>query len=398
MTSRTTVIWDDGFTAYNFGPEHPMGPIRLDLTTRLLRAFGVFEGGGVTLHSPNPASEETLATVHDPGYIAAVKHASVDPKTADVRRGLGTEDDPAFFGMHDISARIAQGTLEVCRQVWEGDADHGVNYCGGLHHAMKGNASGFCIYNDIAVGIQWLLDNGAQRVCYIDIDVHHGDGVESIFWNDPRVLTISIHESGRVLFPGTGWPADIGGPQARGSAVNVALPPGTSDAAWLRAIDSVVLPLVHTWRPDILVTQHGCDTHTHDPLAHLSISLDAQVRAHETLHTLAHEVSGGRWVALGGGGYSLVDVVPRSWTHLTAIAAHRPVGLDVEVPADWLRHVEDRLGVSGPSRMGDLSASERPIWVRPWAMGHNPDNPVDRAVMATREALFSLHGLDPWFD
>ena len=271
---------------------------------------------------------------------------------ADVNRGLGTEDDPAFAGMHEASARIAQGTLEICRGVWEGEFEHGVNYCGGLHHAMRGYASGFCIYNDIAVGIQWLLDHGAQRVAYVDIDVHHGDGVERMFWNDPRVLTISVHESGRHLFPGTGWPADIGGPSARGTVANVALPPGTGDSAWLRSIDSVVPPLVRAFAPDVLVTQHGCDTHMHDPLAHLAITVDAQRRAHESLHELAHEVAGGRWVALGGGGYELVEVVPRSWTHLTAIAAHVPLSGRHGGPA----------GVARPRAAGARAAWRRAGW------------------------------------
>jgi len=317
---------------------------------------------------------------------------------ADVHRGLGTEDDPAFPGMHEASARIAQGTLDLCRQVLTGETDHGVNFCGGMHHAMRTHASGFCIYNDIAVGIQWLLDNGAQRVAYVDIDVHHGDGVEKIFWNDPRVLTISVHENGQHLFPGTGWPSDIGGPSARGSAVNVALPPGTGDAAWLRSIESVVPPLVRAFHPDVLVTQHGCDTHMHDPLAHLTITMDAQRRAHETLHDLAHEAADGRWVALGGGGYELVDVVPRSWTHLTAIAAHVPVPAQARVPQEWLDHVEATMGRSAPTRMGDLPEESLPIWVQPWSMGHNPESPIDRAIMATRQAVFSHHGLDPWFD
>lgn len=396
MAHRTTVIWDDGFTAYDFGPEHPMGPVRLDLTTRLARSLGVLDD--VDVVSTQPASDEVLETVHDPGYVAAVRHASQDPATADVNRGLGTDDDPAFRGMHEASARIAEGTREVCRRVWEGETDHGVNYTGGLHHAMRTHASGFCIYNDIAVGIQWLLDHGAERVAYVDIDVHHGDGVERIFWNDPRVLTISVHESGQHLFPGTGWPGDVGGPAARGTVANVALPPGTGDAAWLRAIDSVVPPLVRAFGPDVLVTQHGCDTHMEDPLAHMAITVDAQRRAHDELHTLAHEVAGGRWVALGGGGYELVDVVPRSWTHLTAIAAHRPVDPATEVPAEWREHVTALLGRPGPRRMGDLPPDRLPIWVQPWSMGHNPEHPVDRAILATRQATFPLQGLDPWFD
>lgn len=396
MGPRTSVIWDDVFTAYDFGPEHPMGPVRLDLTTRLARALGVLDH--VDVIAPGVADDHLLATVHDPAYIAAVKVASADPTRADGHRGLGTDDDPAFLGMHEASARIVQGTVDVCRRVWDGEAEHGVNYCGGLHHAMRTHAAGFCIYNDIAVGIQYLLDHGAERVAYVDIDVHHGDGVERVFWNDPRVLTISLHESGQHLFPGTGWPGDVGGPDARGSVANVALPPGTSDASWLRAIDAVVPPLVRAFAPDVLVTQHGCDTHLEDPLAHLAITVDAQRRAHDELHTLAHEVCGGRWVALGGGGYELVDVVPRSWTHLTAIAAHCPVDVATEVPQEWRDHVQRLLGRPGPRRMGDLPPDRLPIWVQPWGMGHNPENPLDRAVFATRQAVFPLHGLDPWFD
>jgi len=337
MAHRTRLVWDDCFTAYDFGPTHPMGPVRLDLTTRLARSLGVLDA--VDVVSPDVATDDLLATVHDRDYIAAVRAASADPASADENRGLGTEDDPAFSGMHEASARIVQGTVEVCDAVWRGEADHGVNYCGGLHHAMATHASGFCIYNDIAVGIRHLLDSGAERVAYVDIDVHHGDGVERIFWNDPRVLTISVHESGRALFPGTGWPGDIGGPDARGSAVNVALPPGTDDAGWLRAIESVVPHLVGAFAPDVLVTQHGCDSHRQDPLAHFAITLDGQRRAHETLHQLAHEHCDGRWVALGGGGYDLVDVVPRSGTHLAAIAAHVPLAPDPAVPESWREHV-----------------------------------------------------------
>jgi acetoin utilization protein AcuC len=396
MAHRTSVIWDDAFTAYDFGPTHPMAPVRLDLTTRLARALGILDH--VDLVCPEAASDDVLATVHDRDYIAAVRRASADPTSADVDRGLGTEDDPAFAGMHEASARIAQGTLEICRGVWQGDIDHGVNYCGGLHHAMRTHASGFCIYNDVGVGIQWLLDHGAQRVAYVDIDVHHGDGVERMFWDDPRVLTVSIHESGQHLFPGTGWPADVGGPSALGTVANVALPPATGDSSWLRALESVAVPLVRGFDPDVLVSQHGCDTHMHDPLAHLAITVDAQRRAHETLHDLAHEVAGGRWVALGGGGYELVEVVPRSWTHLTAIAAHVPVSCDTAVPQEWLDHVQRLFGQRAPGRMGDLPLDRLPIWVRPWDLGHNPDDPVDRAILATRQAVFPHLGMDPWFD
>ena len=398
MPSQARIVWDASFTKYNFGPSHPMAPIRLDLTARLCEALGLFDAPGVEVRGAEPASDELLETVHDPDYVAAVKAASADPARADPDRGIGTEDDPAFVGMHESSARIVTGTVDVVRAVWEGETSHGVNFTGGLHHAMPDRASGFCIYNDIAVGIQWLLDHGAERIAYVDVDVHHGDGVERIFWDDPRVLTISLHETGRALFPGTGWPTDIGGPKAEGCAVNVSLPPGLADAGWLRAIHATVMPIVRSFKPDILITQHGCDTHAEDPLAHFAMTVDAQRSALESLHRLAHEVCDGRWVALGGGGYEVVGVVPRTWTHLTAIAAHVPLPTSTEIPEDWREHVERATGRPAPLRMGDLTTQDGPLWWRSWDLGYDPGSEVDRAIMATRTAVFPHHGLDIHFD
>lgn len=398
--SSVRVVWDDRFTQYDFGDSHPMNPVRLDLTTRLARALGVLDLPNVEVQpvADEPDLDGFLTQVHTPEFVAAVKAASADPDHADQAFGLGTEDDPAFRGIHETSARIAVATRDLCKAVWEGEVDHGVNYCGGLHHAMADRAAGFCIYNDVALGIKWLLDHGAERVAYVDVDVHHGDGVERIFWDDPRVLTISVHETGRVLFPGTGFPGDIGGPDAQGSAVNVELPAGTGDAGWLRAIHAVVPAVLRAFKPQIMVTQQGCDSHYSDPLAHMAISIDAQRTAFETIHDLAHELCGGRWVALGGGGYELVDVVPRSWTHLTAVAAHHPIDLESPVPQEWRDYVTTLVGRPGPTRMGDGVADGGHVWFRSWATGSDPDNPVDRAVMATREAIFPHHGLDIWFD
>jgi len=398
MPTQARVVWDQSFTGYDFGPEHPMSPVRLDLTARLCTAFGLFEEPGVEVVNPAVPDDSVLLTVHDAEYVAAVRHASKHPRDADESRGLGTEDDPAFAGMHEASARIAAGSQGLAASVWRGETEHGVNFCGGLHHAMPERASGFCIYNDIAVAIQWLLDNGAQRVAYLDVDVHHGDGVERIFWDDPRVLTISVHETGKVLFPGTGFPVDTGGPGAPGSAANLALPPGTGDAAWLRAFHAVVPPLLAAFNPEILVSQHGCDSHVLDPLAHLSLSVDAQRTSYELIHDLAHELCGGRWVALGGGGYEVVDVVPRAWTHLTAIAAHCPIPLDAEIPQAWRDYVNEVYGQSGPTHMGDVRPKGGRVWWRSWAAGFSPEDAVDAAVMATREAVFPQHGLDVWFD
>jgi len=388
------VIWSEAFTRYDFGAHHPMSPARLDLTARLADELGLFEPADVEVRDAAPAPDDQLLTVHDAEYVQAVKAASVPPFRPDEARGLGTDDVPVFQGMHEASARIVAGTVQVAEAVWRGEAMHGLNFTGGMHHAMPDRASGFCVYNDTAVAITRLLALGAERIAYVDLDVHHGDGVERIFWDDPRVLTISLHETGRVLFPGTGYAEDIGGPAASGDAVNVALPPGTSDAPWLRAFDAVVPALIRAFRPEILFSQHGCDSHLLDPLAHLALSLDCQVESYRRVHDLAHAHADGRWVAVGGGGYEVVDVVPRAWSHLTGIASHRPVPSGAAVPAGWRAYVSARSGRQPPQRMTD---GTEPTF-KPWTSGYDPADAVDRAVMATRKAVFPLHGLDPWFD
>lgn len=386
---RSSVVFDPSLTEYDFGPDHPMTPLRVDLTMRLAAEAGVLDG---LEQVPAPmASDDLIATVHSPALIEAVHRMSARPGPGEELRGLGTDDNPVFRGMHHASAHIVGASQEAFRRVWVGDSIHSANITGGLHHAMPDRASGFCIYNDVAVGIRWLLDNGAQRVAYVDVDVHHGDGVEAIFYDDPRVLTISLHESGQFLFPGTGFPADTGGPEAEGSAVNVALPPGTSDAGWLRAFHAVVPPLVREFAPDVLVTQHGCDSHADDPLAHLMLSVDGQRAAYLALHDLAHEVAGGRWVATGGGGYAVFGVVPRAWTHLLAAVAGRPLDPSSAVPEAWRDYVLERCGVDAPRRMTDGSPAD----YRRWEEGYDPDAWLDRAVHATRAAVFPLHGLDP---
>ena len=293
--------------------------------------------------------------------------------------------------MHEASALVAGATLAAAAAMWTGQAAHGVNVAGGLHHAMRRSASGFCVYNDPAIAIRWLLEQGAQRIAYVDIDVHHGDGVQDAFYDDPRVLTISLHEHPMTLFPGTGLPSDTGGPDAEGTAVNVALPAGTGDAGWLRAFDAVVPPLLRAFRPEILVSQHGCDTHRLDPLAHLELTIDGQRAAHQALHELAHEVAGGRWLLTGGGGYALVQVVPRTWTHLLAVAAGRPVDPGLATPADWQEYTLARTGVPAPGQMTDGSAAA----FTPFESGYDPGDAIDRTIMATRSAVFPVHGLFP---
>jgi acetoin utilization protein AcuC len=396
VSDRVAVVWDERLAEYDFGPGHPLAPIRVQLAMRLAADFGLLEGVTM-LTGIEPAADELLLRSHTAGYVAAVKAASDDPHFFDEARGLGTTDDPVFPGMHRASARVAAATLAAAAAVHDGRADHAVNLAGGLHHAMPDSAGGFCIYNDISVAIAWLLDQGVSRVAYVDVDVHHGDGVQACFWDDPRVMTISLHEDPRSLFPGTGRPSEIGGPGAEGTAVNIALPAGTGDQGWLRALHGVVPDLLGAFQPEVLLTQQGVDTHFEDPLAHLTVSLDGQRLAFEALHRWAHRYAGGRWIAVGGGGYEWVDVVPRAWTHLLAIAAGRPIPPETPVPDSFHTFVLEALGRQAPGRMTD----GRQPWPKPFDQGFDGSDPVDAAILATREAVFPRWGLvaepDVWF-
>lgn len=390
MNGRAQLMWDEQVTKYDFGPGHPMDPVRLSLTRGLVRAFGLDRELSVV--AAPPAGDSTLALVHRPDYVAAVRAASADPAAADLSYGLGSEDNPAFAGMHEASALIAGQSVGAAEAVWRGEVLHAVNFAGGLHHAMPGAAAGFCVYNDAALAVARLLELGVERVAYVDVDVHHGDGVQTAFWDDPRVLTISLHEHPRTLFPQTGWPEETGGPSAEGGAVNVALPAGTGDEGWLRAFHAVVPELLAAFRPQVVVSQHGADTHFEDPLAHLAVSLDAQRLVAEACHALAHEHAAGRWVALGGGGYAVTDVVPRTWTHLVAIAAGAPVAPQTLVPEEWRHEVYARTRHTAPLRMTD---GRHPEWADFADAGYDPGDRLDQAIIATRRAVFPLHGLLP---
>jgi acetoin utilization protein AcuC len=388
---RLLVPWDDSLLSYDLGPEHPLAPIRVELTMTLARDLGVLEAPDVRLVEVTPASDALLELVHDPAYIAVVRSVlEADP--AFLRRhGFGSPDNPIVPGLHESSALIAGASVRAAEAVWSGEAEHAANMAGGLHHAMRASASGFCVYNDAAIAIARLLELGAERVAYVDVDVHHGDGVQAAFYDDPRVLTISVHEGPASLFPGTGRPEETGVKGAEGMSVNVALPPYTQDAGWLRAFDAVVPPLIEAFQPEILVTQLGCDSHALDPLAHLELSVDAQRTAIAALHELAHRHAGGRWLLLGGGGYALVDVVPRTWSGALAEAAHRPVPPETPTPESWRAYVRERTGTLAPTSMTDGSPAE----FRRWVDGYDPADAVDRAIMATRAAVFPEHGLDP---
>ncbi|GAA2798589.1 acetoin utilization protein AcuC [Crossiella cryophila] len=386
MGDRVAVVWDESFLSYDLGGDHPLNPVRLDLTVRLARSLGVLDGVG--LHLPVPATDAELERVHEPSYLAAVQAA---PTSAwDVGHGLGTPDNPVFEHMHEASALVAGGSLVAARAIAEGRADRAVNLAGGLHHAMAGHAAGFCVYNDCSVAIADLLAQGVERVAYIDVDVHHGDGVQAAFYDDPRVLTISAHQHPLTLWPGTGYARELGVGAAEGTSVNLALPPRITDAGWLRAFHATVPSLLKAFRPQVLVTQCGADTHREDPLADMSLSVDGHRATYQALRELAETYADGKWLVLGGGGYALMRVVPRSWTHLLATVLDRDLDPDTSLPADWIAHTA-RLAphVPLPTSMTDECD---PSFV-PW--DNSAEDAVDSAIRDTRRAVFPLHGLDP---
>ena len=389
MSGRAQVFWDDELIRYDFGPSHPMSPVRLDLTMRLAAALGVLDN--VDVVKPEVATADVLQRVHTKQFVEAVRRCSDRDAEGDLSHGLGTPDVPTFTDMHEVTSLVVGATVGAARAVMNGHASHAFSPAGGLHHAMPNSAGGFCVYNDVAVAIADLLDAGVERIAYVDVDVHHGDGVQAAFWDDPRVLTISIHQHPHSLYPGTGWAEDVGGPSAEGSAVNVPLPPGVADDAWLRALHSVVPHLLDAFEPQVLVSQHGCDTHLLDPLANMGLSIDAQRMAAEALHGWAHAYAGDHWVATGGGGYAIVDVVPRIWSLVIAEMSGYPVAPETVVPDAWRDYVTSRLMHVAPLRMTD---GAEPVAVD-WSTGYDPSDPVDRAILATRRAVFPLHGLEP---
>jgi acetoin utilization protein AcuC len=377
------VVWTDELLRYDLG-DHPLDPVRVELTMALARDLGILNRPDITMITPEPADEVALSRVHRPRYIEAVRAGGPG-------YGLDTPDNPVFPGMHEASALVAGATLAAAEEVWSGRVRRAVNVAGGLHHAMPEQASGFCVYNDPAIAIARLLDRGVERIAYVDVDVHHGDGVQEIFYREPRVLTVSLHETPLALFPGTGFPDETGGTGAEGSAVNVALPPGTGDAGWLRAFHAVVPSVVRAFRPQVLFSQCGADTHRLDPLADLRLTVDAQRASYLAMRDLAEELCEGRWVVTGGGGYALVEAVPRAWAHLLAIVTGEPIDPATPTPDSWqnLAH-RRRPSRDVPAWMTDRSSA---TWTA-WQPGQTPDA-VDRAIVATRNAVFPLHGLDP---
>lgn len=358
--ARARLIFHPEELRYNFGAEHPLQPARIAALMDLLEQCNLWHSSdteqGLSLRA---ASIEELSLAHSPAYIAAVQELSrgdrqdEEPEARQRRSqlaltyGFADGDTPVLAGMHEVTAAIAGGSLVGLSAVMglpeggkfateEQRPLHVFHPGGGLHHAWVDRASGFCVYNDAAVAIAHVLRASEAKVLYIDFDAHHGDGVQRAFYDEPRVMTVSLHETGRYLFPGTGDVLELGQGLGRGYSVNVPLEPFTEDDSYIDVIESLLTPLVIAFAPDVIVTQHGCDTHAWDPLTHLSLTMrgiEAQIKM---AHQLAHTYCQGRWLALGGGGYDLYRVVPRAWSMVWAEMSEQ--ALPAMLPDAWVEH------------------------------------------------------------
>ena len=360
MGDRTALIYSDRYHDYQFADDHPFNPLRLRLAVELIEVCGLLDGEH-RLVPPRQATEEELLSAHRPAYVAAVRAASRGELGADeaARFGLGTEDVPIFPGMHEAASLLVGGSLLAAELVMTGAVDHAFNIGGGLHHADGGRASGFCVYNDIAVVCRWLMERHGARVLYIDNDAHHGDGVQELFYDTPDVLTLSLHETGRYLFPGTGATDERGRGAGYGYAVNVPLDAFTDDASWLAGFEAIVPVIARAYRPDVIVLQNGCDGHCYDPLTHLRATTRTFERAAAIVHELAHECCDGRLIALGGGGYDIWRVVPRAWALVWAALGGQAV--PDEVPQPWLDRWQPVSPARLPRSMRDDPADYPPI-------------------------------------
>lgn len=382
MSGRAGLVLTPEAKIYDHGPGHPLRPERVLLTWDLIRKCGLLDRPNVETIPGRIATDEEIGLVHTPDFIDATKRAGRGEPGEWGRFGYGPGDNPIFPRMHEAGAFVAGASIVAAQAVLEGRVVHAFNAAGGLHHAMPSRASGFCVYDDPAVAIAWLLERGVERVAYVDVDVHHGDGPQAAFYTDPRVLTISIHESGEYLFPGTGFVSERGAGDAEGTKVNVPLHPGTGDEGWLEAFREVVPPLVRRWRPDVLVTQLGCDTHHTDPLAHLRLTTRAYREAAKMLHDLAHEAAGGRWVATGGGGYQWARVVPRAWT--LYFAEMSEASLPDALPESWIEEIEFQIRTAVPTTFTEEPLQER-----------GEDTETRGVIHLVRQTVFPGLGLSP---
>jgi acetoin utilization protein AcuC len=382
MSDRSVFVFSEELLNYRFSSQHPFNQMRLKLTLDLLSKIGAINDDQIV--APRMATDEELQLVHDPNFVNAVKLAGQGKLKGESAEGygLGTEDTPIFANMHEASALLVGGTLTAVDYVMAGKAIHALHLGGGLHHGFRGKASGFCIYNDSSVAIKYLQEKYNARVLYVDTDAHHGDGVQWSFYDDPDVCTLSIHETGRYLFPGTGNVNERGQGKGYGYSFNIPVDAFTEDDSWLDAYRSALMEVAEFFKPDVILTQNGADAHYLDPLTHLSATMKIYREIPKLAHEVAHKYCGGKWIAVGGGGYDIWRVVPRAWSliWLEMIENSNCYG---SLPQDWIDGWKDQAPVKLPTDWDDPEDLYPPIPRKPEITEKNAQT-VEKALYPIR--------------
>ncbi len=375
MARKTAFIYSDGLSRHTLSDTHPMKPVRLRYTYELLDSYGAFDAPNVSVVTPREALDSEIMLYHTPEYIDAVRRLNDGDATVDqLRFNFGPGDNPAYEGIYDASALSTGATLTAVEMLLSDEADAAFSISGGLHHAMPAYAYGFCVFNDPVVAINYLLGKG-RRVVYVDIDAHHGDGVQAAFYDTDKVLTISLHESGMFLFPGTGGVEEMGVGAGEGYSINLPLYPGTDDQLYLRAFREVVPPLIDAFKPDVIATQLGIDTYHTDPLTHLMLS---SVGFEQAVGDFA--AMGIPWLAFGGGGYDL-GAVARCWTLAYGVMLEREWPNDL--PGTYV-------GKYGGRHLRDSPDSVAAI---PEHIRLQAESFADNSVRMLKEQVFPIHGI-----
>ncbi|MEH7226405.1 acetoin utilization protein AcuC [Bacillus sp. JJ1566] len=360
MTKESVFVYSDQLLKYRFSHDHPFNQTRVKLTYDLLKSLGLLDDSDII--PPRIATDEELQLVHDPRFIEAVKLAGEGKLSEEIGHsyGIGTEDTPIFPGMHEASALLVGATLSAVDHVMSGKSKHALNLGGGLHHGFRGKASGFCVYNDSSVAIRYMQKKYNVRVLYVDTDAHHGDGVQWTFYDDPDVCTLSVHETGRYLFPGTGNVTERGSGKGYGYSFNVPLDAFTEDESWLHAYTTAFTEVTEFFKPDVIFTQNGVDSHYYDPLTHLSTTMKIYREIPKLAHKLAHQYCDGRWIAVGGGGYDIWRVVPRAWS-LIWLEMIEKSEISGPLPIDWIHKWQPQAKLSLPTFWDDEPTIYPPI-------------------------------------
>ncbi|QKS72076.1 acetoin utilization protein AcuC [Paenalkalicoccus suaedae] len=338
---------------YKFHDNHPFNQQRLSITTDLLIKSGALREDQII--PARKATLEELLLVHDEDFVSAVMSAQEGQlKSAfKTKYGLGTEDTPTFPMMHDAASWLVGGTLQACDLIFEHGYQHALNLGGGLHHGFRGKASGFCVYNDSSIAIEYMKKKYNARVLYVDTDAHHGDGVQWAFYEDPDVCTLSFHESGRFLFPGTGGVTERGHNKGYGTSFNVPFEAFSEDSSMLEAYEKVLRKVIEAFKPDVILTQNGADSHYFDPLTHLCGTLHYFHEIPKLAHKLAHEYCEGRWIAVGGGGYDIWRVVPRAWATIWLEMTNQQNIRQQPIPQEWVQQWQKDAPVTLPTSWDD---------------------------------------------